>query len=132
MMLCDLTFLLSMSRTRYKYLRQGISITGLGGPSFDAAICAVQDIHEIFRQGIYDGRLQDLSTTKYREHSALDLSNRYFTPKLEAPYMEHVPFDENVDPKGFLEEACRAGYVHGEDNVVRYYSRRVDEQGKTR
>ena len=131
-MLCDLTRTSSVSQARFKYLRQGISITGLGAPSFDAANGAVQDIHEIFRQGIYDGRLEDLSTAKYREYSALDLSNRYFTPKQSAPYMEHVPFDEKVDPRGFLEEMCRTGYVHGEENIVHYYCRHVDEQGKTK
>jgi hypothetical protein len=46
--------------------------------------------------------------------------------------MVHVPFDKTVDPKGILEAMTNAGFVHGEENAVQYYIRRVDEKGRER
>jgi hypothetical protein len=43
--------------------------------------------------------------------------------------MVHVPFDKNVDPKGVLEAMAETGFIHGEENIVRYYTRQVDEKG---
>jgi hypothetical protein len=46
--------------------------------------------------------------------------------------MEHIPFDHNVDPKGILEAMTMTGYIHGEENIVHYYARHIDEQGQER
>ena len=46
--------------------------------------------------------------------------------------MEHIPFDDSVDPKGILEAMAATGYIHGEENVVHYYARHVDDQGQER
>jgi hypothetical protein len=46
--------------------------------------------------------------------------------------MEHIPFDHSVDPKGILEGMAMAGYIHGEENIVHYYARHIDEQGQER
>jgi hypothetical protein len=124
--------LLSMAATRYKYLRQGISITGLGTATFEQATKSAQDIHDMFQRQFSEGRLGGWNTGKYRHHATLDMSNRYFTPKRDAPNMEHIPFDEMVDPQGVLEGMIQGAYVHGEENVVQYYNHIVDEKGNER
>ena len=64
--------------------------------------------------------------------TALELSNRYFTPKRDAPNMEHVPFDELVNPFGILEGMTNSGYTHGDENIVRYFAREMDKEGNER
>jgi hypothetical protein len=46
--------------------------------------------------------------------------------------MEDMAFSEHVDPKGILEGMKSGGYVHGEENEVKYYARRVDVDGSER
>jgi hypothetical protein len=46
--------------------------------------------------------------------------------------MVHIPFNKSVDPKGILEVMAETGFVHGEENIVRYYNRQVDEKGSER
>jgi hypothetical protein len=77
---------------------------------------ACVEIHEVFQRQFAEGRLAGWNAGKYRKYQTLDLSNRYFTPKRDAPDMEHIPFTKDVDPRGILEKMAMAGYVHGEEN----------------
>ncbi|KAF8878568.1 hypothetical protein BD779DRAFT_1676825 [Infundibulicybe gibba] len=43
--------------------------------------------------------------------------------------MEHVPFEAAVDPRGYLEAMVKAGYIHGEENIVEYYVRQLGDDG---
>jgi hypothetical protein len=115
--------------TRFRYLRQSLTITGFGTPTFDAAITSVQDVYDIFQRQFADGKLEGWTPSKFGRHKALDMSNRYFTPKRDAPEMEHVPFDKLVDPHGILENMVQSGYVHGEENIVHYFIREAGEDG---
>jgi hypothetical protein len=76
--------------------------------------------------------LEALHASQHGDFVSLDASNRYFTPKRDAKNMTHVPFDRLVDPQGILENMASTGYVHGEENVVSYYARRVEEDGTER
>jgi hypothetical protein len=118
-----------MGPTRYRYLRQGLTLTGLGSATFDDAVSSAQEIYEIFQRHFSEGQLEGWHPSKHGRHLALDTSNRYFTPKRDAPNMEHLPFDDLVDPRGILEEMVKSGYVHGEENVVQYFIRDTDDQG---
>jgi hypothetical protein len=118
-----------MASTRYKYLRQGLSITGLGTPTFEDAISSAQEIYELFERQFSEGTLENWTPSKFRGQLALDMSNRYFTPKKDAGGMEHIPFDRLVDPCGILEEMALSGYIHGEENIVQYFTRETDDQG---
>lgn len=117
---------------RYKYLRQTISITGFGTATFEQTVSAVKEIHEFFERSFSEKKLQGWTAGRFRQHQALDLSNRYFTPKRDAPGMEDRPFSEGVDPKGILEGMKQSGYIHGEENDVKYFARRVDLKGNER
>jgi hypothetical protein len=76
--------------------------------------------------------MEVLHSSQYGDFVSLDASNRYFTPKRDAKNMAHVPFDRLVDPQGILENMATAGYVHGDENIVKYYARRIDENGAER
>ncbi|KAF8906960.1 hypothetical protein CPB84DRAFT_1635248, partial [Gymnopilus junonius] len=52
---------------------------------------------------------------------ALEMSNRYFTPRKQAQEVEELTFGHDVDPKDILKKAAGNCLVHIEDNVVQYY-----------
>ena len=117
---------------RYKYLRQGITLTGLGSPIFEDAVTAAQEIFEIFQRQFPEGDVEAWTNAMHAEHLALDMSNRYFMPKRDARNMLHIPFPIEVDPRGILEDMTGTIYVHGEDNEVRYYKHQTNANGSKR
>lgn len=121
-----------LSQYRYKYLRQAVTLGGLGTPTFTNACVIAQDFHARFDQHFREGALQQWSPTTDSEEGsyALDLSNCYFTPISEAQGLDAVEFEPGVDPKGILQSMTGRGgtqmYVHTDDNVVRYYKTRIE------
>ena len=115
---------------RYRYLRQGLSLTGLGSPTFDKAVRTARDVYEQFDRQFTAGKLENWTTSSYSGMLALDMSNRYFTPKQDAPAMEHIAFPKEVDPSGILEGMAKSDYIHGEENEVYYFSLEHGENGK--
>ena len=115
---------------RYKFLRQGVTITGLGTPMFEKAAEAAQEVYEVLKREFLEGQLESWTAGDFRGHYALGISNCYFTPAKDAKNMVHIPFDSVVDLRGILANMAKAGYIHGEENVVQYYTREIDEQGK--
>ncbi|KAF8873003.1 hypothetical protein BD779DRAFT_1452340, partial [Infundibulicybe gibba] len=119
--------------TRYRYLRQGITITGLGSPTFEYAINAAVDISRMFDRQFPEGKMEPWTAPTTDEgQSCIELSNRYFTPKRDAPRMIHIPFPESVDPHGILERMTKGEYIHGEENVVEYYTCSREGSGEER
>jgi hypothetical protein len=110
-----------------RFLRQGITITGLGTPTFKRSADAAKEIYELFQHQYPKGKLESWSPGTYRGFTTLEISNRYFTLKRDTPDMEHVPFDKLVDPFGILEGMIDTGYVHGEENRVRYFACEKDK-----
>ena len=120
------------SPARYKFLRQGVSITGMSSPTFEKAVGAVHEFYGKFDRHFPQGQLEDWSQATYKDHSALDISNRYLTPKRDAPTAESIPFSKVVDPHGILEEMAKTGYIHSEENEVHYYRCLTDGDGTKR
>ncbi|KAF8802170.1 hypothetical protein BYT27DRAFT_7215577 [Phlegmacium glaucopus] len=56
------------------------------------------------------------------------MSNRYFTPKSEAPNAVGIVLADDVDPHGNLTRAAGSGYIHTEDNQVYYFKRQVKSE----
>ena len=117
---------------RIRFLRQGITITGFGTPTFQQSIEGVKLIYEMFQCRCLEGKLEAWVPGTHRGFPTLDLSNRYFTPTRDAPNMEHVPFHKLEDPLGVLEGMKESGYIHGEENTVWYFTREIDEEGNER
>jgi hypothetical protein len=106
-----------------------VSLTGLGSRTFDEAVQTARDIYDQFDREFTPGTLESWSTSSYSGMLALEMSNRYFTPKKDAPTMEHIPFPKEVDPSGILEGMTKSEYVHGEENQVHYFSMEQAEDG---
>lgn len=114
-----------------KYLRQSVSITGMGNETFDNAAVSLAQIHAIFKRTIGNQLEEDSVHSDFKGYKAIDTSNRYFTPKDSKGGMESVPLGNDVDPYGFLLKAAGNSYVHTEDNKVYYYQKGVDKGGET-
>ncbi|KAM6489424.1 hypothetical protein JOM56_015141, partial [Amanita muscaria] len=100
-----------------KYLRQSISVTGLGTPYFEASMKGLSNIFVLFSQFVPADKLQTCSMMgKFGEHASLDTGNRYFTAKKDNPTERHIPFSADVDPNRILERAAKGRYIHSEHN----------------
>ncbi|KAF8068805.1 hypothetical protein FPV67DRAFT_1414586, partial [Lyophyllum atratum] len=108
-----------------RYLRQRISISGLGAASFEAAMQSASEVYGLFDREFVDGALESFATSDRSGEDTLDASNRYFTSGRDALPDEGVPFSKDVDPKGILQAMTGEGYVHTEDNEVLYFHRRI-------
>ncbi|KAF8870508.1 hypothetical protein BD779DRAFT_1455315 [Infundibulicybe gibba] len=120
----------SVVARQYKYLRQSISITGIGSPTFGAAVEATHLIFDMFQRQFQEGALAVWETPSHQSYPTLPMSNRYLTPRRDAPHMEHIPFEAEVDPHGYLESMIKDGYIHGEENNVEYYTQSTKEGKK--
>lgn len=102
-------------------------MTGLGSPTFEVAATLSHDIYDLFQREFQEGTLEQWTPPMYEGYASLSMSNRYLTPKRDAPNMVHIPFSSLVDPRGHLESMIKEGYVHGEDNEVEYYTQQLDK-----
>ncbi|KIL56605.1 hypothetical protein M378DRAFT_89111, partial [Amanita muscaria Koide BX008] len=110
------------SSKQIKYLRQSVSITGLGTSHFDASMKGLTNIYVLFSHFVPADKLQACAITgQYGKHASIDTSNRYFTARNTTE--QHVPFTSKVDPNRILERAVGSVYVHSKHNIVRYYER---------
>ncbi|KDR66261.1 hypothetical protein GALMADRAFT_19944, partial [Galerina marginata CBS 339.88] len=116
-----------------KYVRQGVTITALGDSVFDTVGATVAEVHTLFGRIVGDERLQDCSIyATFEEHAAVEMSNRYFTPRREAGSATGRLLGEDIDPLGILTKAAGTEYIHTEDNEVYYYERRGKNESDQR
>ena len=111
-----------MSPSKYRYLRQGITISGLNTASFDRAIDAAQEIFGFFGR-VFSHGVRSSWNLMELEGPSLEMSNQYFTPVRDGPTLESVPFQDSIDPHGVLAKISTivgAHVVHTEDNEVEY------------
>ena len=116
-----------------RYLKQGVSLTGLGTPLFDSSIQAIMDIYALFCRSVPRDKLQPCSfMDHYGQYTAIEMSNRFFSPRKDFPMSKSIPFSADVDPKGILARAIGTSFIHMEQNVVAYYERSMAPNGNTR
>ena len=61
--------------------------------------------------------------TSYKEMSALELSNRYFTPRKDIAEADELILSADIDPYGYLAKAAGTALCHTEENAVLYFER---------
>src|SRR5271168_1440417 len=91
---------------RVKYLRQRASIMGMGNKTFDDATANLARIQAIFKQSIGNQLKENPVYSDFKGYRALDISNRYFTPRDDRSDNDIVPLGIKVDPHGFLLQAA--------------------------
>jgi hypothetical protein len=118
---------------KYKYLRQSITLWGVGTPTFKNALEAAKSIHDRFDRQFAEKTLDAWTNPDTGDQACLDISNRYFTPKEEAQGLGQEKFLPGVDPRGILRDLARgdgiSSYVHTEDNQVLYFTTYRDPLG---
>ncbi|KAF8969131.1 hypothetical protein BDZ97DRAFT_1915494 [Flammula alnicola] len=116
---------------KVKYLRQSTTLTAFGNPVFDKSIENIAAIYAIFKRAIGDNLVEGAVCSTYEDFSAIDVANRYFTPRGGAATEEIRPLTAEVDPKGYLAKAAGSTYVHTEENKVYYFEKTGNEQSGT-
>ncbi|KAF8224322.1 hypothetical protein L208DRAFT_1075604, partial [Tricholoma matsutake] len=115
-----------------KYLRQSVTIGGLGTELFNHAANASLEIHRLFDRAFAKGVLENLEVGNV-DRPAIITSNRYLTPAKDVPGLQSTPFMVGVDSHGVLEEILsnkgKKAYTHTEDNKVFYYKSSKDADG---
>lgn len=113
-----------------QHLRQSITVSGLGSQSFASDIDAIYDIYALFARHLPG--LKIIATKGDHERPMLEMSNRIFTPKVEAPNMNPARVNKEMDENGFIERvnATDTMFVYGEENIVLYGEEKVDASGR--
>ena len=126
--------LLTRPNDKVKYLHQSATLTAFGNLVFNKPIESIAAIYAIFRHAIGDDLPVSGSAlhSTYEEFQAIDIANRYFTPRGGAVLEEIWSLTTEVDPNGYLAKAAGSTYVHTEENKVYYYERINDRQGGSR
>lgn len=112
-----------------KFLRQSVTLTAFGNPVFDKPIENIAAIFAIFKRAVGDNIFESAAYSMYEGFPAIDVSNRYFTPRGGADAEDIRPLTEEVDPNGYLAKAAGSTYVHTEENKVYYFEKAGNGKG---
>ena len=107
-----------------KYLRQSVSITGLQSSIFDKIIQTVTEIHAVLGRTVGIENFEECQIiTSYKGMSALQLSNRYFTPREDMAEENQLVLSTDIDPFGYLAKAAGMTLCYTDENAVQYFER---------
>ncbi|KAH6907176.1 hypothetical protein BKA70DRAFT_1428145 [Coprinopsis sp. MPI-PUGE-AT-0042] len=120
------------AKSKARYLKQGVSLTGFNVPSFSTAVEKIGMVYAEFSRNVGEFDLAPLSlVTLGHEGPSIDVANRYFTSRKDDPYGKALEFGTGIDPSGILTSCLGQDLLYGEDNVVEYYQRTLNkEDGK--
>ena len=111
-----------------KYLRQSATLTAFGNTVFNKPIESIAAIFAIFKRAVGDHLSESVVYSMYEDFPAIDVANRYFTPRGSANSEEIQPLTSEVDPHGYLAKAAGSTYVHTEENKVYYFEKTSNGQ----
>jgi len=112
-------------------MRQAVTITGLGSPSFKKGVENLNHILLMFANTFPDDKLNAWQYTEFQSWPAIECYTRYYTEKRLAPQEPDVPFDTLTDPESVLRNLAGPDFFHGRDNHVDYKEMSVKD-GKIR
>lgn len=124
--LTSYTFNVRASRPRF--LRQGLSLTGLGDQAFDEIVTKIARAHGLFKRSLGDQLLDSSVFSAFKDFNTVDMGNRYFTSRSEAANDDIVKMESDVDPLGILQKAAGGDLVHCEDNQVLYFEKQIRKE----
>ncbi|KAF8324385.1 hypothetical protein F5887DRAFT_1086610 [Amanita rubescens] len=118
------------TQNRKRFLRQSVTLTGCGTPTFEQGLKTIMDVQALFDRHIPANKIDECTfIDKCDKHLGIHLTNRYFTPRWESPAEEAVPFTTDVDPSGILAALAGHDFFHGEQNIVKYHDRQIVQGG---
>ncbi|KAJ4463373.1 hypothetical protein C8J55DRAFT_567627 [Lentinula edodes] len=119
-----------LTKKKMHHIRQSITVSGLGSKAFGGDVDSVFDLYAFFARHIPGLKFDATKGTS--ERPMLEMSNRIFTPKVEAPNMNPAKVDKQMDENGVIERtnAMDAMFVYGEENIVLYGEEKTDASGR--
>jgi hypothetical protein len=121
----QLTYIINRPRRKsaVNFMRQAVSLTGLGSTTFNEGIQSIIAIEDIFSRQVGDQNMEPWKVGTWQDWQTIYLSNRYFSSCKNHRNLQSVPFHHFVDPDGTLATISnsRNDLVHCADNVVEYY-----------
>ena len=105
-------------------MRQSVSITGLQSSIFEKIIHTIAEINAAFDRAVGTEKLEECQIiTSYKQMSALEVSNRYFTPRKDIAEGDELTLSADIDPHGYFVNAAGSTLCHTEENTVLYFER---------
>jgi len=101
-------------------MRQVITITGLGTPSFQSGVENLKRMLLMFANSFPEDKLNAWQHTEFQTWPAIECYTRYFTEKRLAPQEPEIEFEPMVDPHSVLRGLAGSDFFHGRDNHVEY------------
>ena len=101
-------------------MRQAVTITGLGSPSFTSSVENLNRILLMFANTFPDDKLNAWQYTQFQTWPAIECYMRYFTEKKLGPQEPDIEFEALVDPYNVLRDLAGRDFFHGRDNHVEY------------
>lgn len=120
---------MTSSKRAPKYMRQHVTVTGLGSPTFQNAISNLEDVYLAFKHVLPRGGLEPWEPTRFSQNKAIEANTRYFTERKLAPNEAEMEFFPFVDKYNELANAKSDAFFHGPDNRVEYYALTSAEGG---
>ena len=108
-----------------------MGITGLGSEYFNKVIDGIIGIHELLNRQFKENDMELWQPSVHEDMPAINVNNRYFTPKRDCPCVQPVPFLPMVDPKGVLSSLANnsSDFIHTNENQVHYFEHVADSTG---
>jgi hypothetical protein len=100
-----------------------------GHSVYNGLIANIAVIHSIFRRAVGDRLAEECVNSMFEEWPAIEVANRYFTPKAVARLEDIRPIGADIDPFGSLHKAASSSFVHTEENIVLYFQRKDGTSG---
>ncbi|KAH7907847.1 hypothetical protein BJ138DRAFT_1116335 [Hygrophoropsis aurantiaca] len=105
-----------------RHIRQSVTLTGLGHQVFEQAVTTLYGINTLLERLEPPGTVEKWKPSDYAGFTAINLQNRYFTPKRFANGLPSIPFDDMNDSNRYLRSCNNPDFVHTEENNVEFYA----------
>ncbi|KAJ3759836.1 hypothetical protein EV360DRAFT_81768 [Lentinula raphanica] len=120
------------SQKKRQHLRQSVTLGGFASAKFMADVDSIMDIIALFSRHVPG--IQQAAVRQVGDRTVIEIGNRIFTPRHEAPMMEPAEVNQLMDENGFIEQVVRtdSSFVYGEENVVHYGEEKMESDGTRR
>ncbi|KAJ3819325.1 hypothetical protein F5880DRAFT_1510241, partial [Lentinula raphanica] len=88
------------SQKKKQHLRQSVTLGAFNSPKFMEDVDHIMDVVALFARHVPG--IQQTAVRQVGEKTVIDIGNRIFTPKHEAPMMQPVEVDRLLDENGYI------------------------------
>ncbi|KAJ3969562.1 hypothetical protein EV361DRAFT_803620, partial [Lentinula raphanica] len=105
------------SQKKMQHMRQSVVLGGFGSAVFKEDVENVLDVVALFARHVPG--IQQTGIRQEGDRTVIEVGNRMFTPRHEAPAMKPAKVNKLMDENGFIEQVNQSnmGFVYGEENV---------------